>query len=98
MNTLNSLSNKSGAKQALQPALDRPALGLPHASPRSPAAPCTRSRCMNTLNSLSNKSGAKQKFLKSWRLQHIPGFTYRERQAEPTPAGHTQALWPHEYK
>ncbi len=45
--------------RALQPALDRSAPGLPHASPGAPAVPCARSRCMNTLNSLSNKSGAK---------------------------------------
>ena len=49
-----------GISRALQPALDRPAPGLPHASPGSPAAPCTRSCCMNTLNSVSKKSGAKQ--------------------------------------
>ena len=33
---------------------------LPHASPGSPAAPCTRSCRVNTLNSVSKKSGAKQ--------------------------------------
>src|SRR5258708_4768590 len=48
-----------GISGALQPALDRPAPGLPHASPGAPATPCARSRCMNTLNSLSKKSGAK---------------------------------------
>src|SRR5437870_10692948 len=35
----------------------------PHASPGSPAASCTWSRCMNTLSSVSNKSGAKQTML-----------------------------------
>src|SRR5207302_215277 len=49
-----------GISRALQSALDRPALGLPHASPGSPAASCTWSRCMNTLSSVSKKSGAKQ--------------------------------------
>src|SRR5437879_3413524 len=57
-----------GISPALQSALDRPALGLPHASPGSPAASCTWSRCMNTLSSVSKKSGAKQPFLLS-RLQ-----------------------------
>src|SRR5437879_10755456 len=53
-----------GISRALQSALDRPALGLPHASPGSPAASCTWSRCMNTLSSVSKKSGAKH-FLNS---------------------------------
>src|SRR3989454_12689094 len=48
-----------GISRALQSALDRPALGLPHASPGSPATSCTWSRCMNTLSSVSKKSGAK---------------------------------------
>src|SRR5256712_9727095 len=47
-----------GISRALQSALDRPALGLPHASPGSPAASCTWSHCMNTLSSVSKKSGA----------------------------------------
>src|SRR5437660_1535658 len=49
-----------GISRALQSALDRPALGVPHARPGSPAASCTWSRCMNTLSSVSKKSGAKQ--------------------------------------
>src|SRR5712692_2327737 len=48
-----------GISRALQSALDRPALVVPHARPGSPAASCTWSRCMNTLSSVSNKSGAK---------------------------------------
>src|SRR2546428_5571479 len=48
-----------GISRALQSALDRPALGVPHARPGSPAASCTWSRCMNTLSSVSKKSGAK---------------------------------------
>src|SRR5207253_2880649 len=47
-----------GISRALQSALDRPALGVPHARPGSPAASCTWSRCMNTLSSVSNQSGA----------------------------------------
>src|SRR5207302_4817683 len=50
-----------GISRALQSALDRPALGLPHASPGSPATSCTWSRCMNTLSSVSKKSGAKHR-------------------------------------
>src|SRR5207245_2467106 len=42
-----------GISRALQSALDRPALGVPHARPGSPAASCTWSRCMNTLSSVS---------------------------------------------
>src|SRR5947209_15870456 len=58
-----------GISRALQSALDRPALGLPHASPGSPATSCTWSRCMNTLSSVSKKSGAKHSDHGEWILR-----------------------------
>src|SRR5713226_6685866 len=50
-----------GISRPLQPALDRPAPGLPHARPSPPTAPRAGSCGMNTLNPVSKKSGAKHR-------------------------------------